>query len=363
MRLRRSRVGGVRQSTRVDGDRRGQRRPPDSCPCRLRSRVGRCRGATRDRWAVGLAGGGSRRSGCRPPTLHRCPRRRPSGRRVPRSRTVGVEAVEDVEAVEGDDGRGADRAVRADRDDHEFGIAERGVRRTGHPAEQQPRSVRRPCRTRLVGCIRSGDLEPAGVLARPDEVDVASAVAGVECHPPVHDRRWRRGVGDDRGDWRSGRRGGWKRYRRRINRRQRRSRRDRVGRRCWCGRDGVGLDAVGILDRGTAHSPSPSTTIVAAATSIQRRPDCRPPALKGCSRAASGSESTSTAAARSRNMTVSRRSRSSRAEMDVMTVAPSTSPAPDRSRDPPIPADNPKPQRSQRRCTRHRTARPRPLAD
>ena len=88
---------------------------------------------------------------------------------------VGVEAVEDVEAVEGDHGRGARRAVQADRDDHEFGVADRGVRRTGQPAEQQPRSVRRPRRARLVGRVRSGYLEPAGVLARPDEVDVATA--------------------------------------------------------------------------------------------------------------------------------------------------------------------------------------------
>ena len=63
--------------------------PPDSCPCRPRSRARRCRGATRDRWAGGLADGGSRRSACRPPTPHRCPRTRPTGRRVPRSRTGG----------------------------------------------------------------------------------------------------------------------------------------------------------------------------------------------------------------------------------------------------------------------------------
>lgn len=117
---------------------------------------------------------------------------------------VGVEAVEGMEAIERDDGRGADRAVQADRDDYEFGVAQRGVRRTGHPAERQPRSVRRPCGTRLVGRIRSGYFEPTGVLARPDEVDVAAAgLTGVECYPPVHDRRGRSRVGDDGGDGRS----------------------------------------------------------------------------------------------------------------------------------------------------------------
>ena len=174
-------------------------RPPDSGPCRRRSRARRCRGATRDRWAGGLAGGGSRRSACRPPTPHRPAKatHRPSGAQV--AARVGVErpGVEHVEAVERDDGRVAGRAVLADRDDHELGVAGRGVRRTGHPAEQQPRSVRRPRRTRVVGRIRSGYLEPAGVLARPDEVDVATALVGVDRHPPVRARPERRDVRAD----------------------------------------------------------------------------------------------------------------------------------------------------------------------
>ena len=130
---------------------------------------------------------------------------------------VRVEAGEGVEAIERDDVRGADRAVAADRDDHELGVARRSVRRTGQPAERQPRSVRRPCGTRVVGGIRSGYFEPTGVLARPDEVDVAVAV---QRYPPVglrqdHPRRadWVRGlrigvlVGQHHEDRNAGRRG------------------------------------------------------------------------------------------------------------------------------------------------------------
>ena len=98
---------------------------------------------------------------------------------------VGDEAGEDVEAVESDHRRSAGRAVRADRDDHEFGVAERCVRQLGRSPEQRPRSVRRPCGAHLVGRSRSGYFEPTGALAGPDEVDVvdtAGLVGGDE--PP-----------------------------------------------------------------------------------------------------------------------------------------------------------------------------------
>ena len=86
-------------------------------------------------------------------------------------------------------------------------------------------------------------------------------LVGADGHPPVRDRSGRRGVGDDRGDGRG--RGG------------------SVGRRSGTRRVVAGFSTVRRRDLSGSrgHRPvarPPSTTIVAAATSIHRRPGCRP---------------------------------------------------------------------------------------
>ncbi len=82
-------------------------------------------------------------------------------------------------------------ALPIDRDDHRVRV-ERAARQGACTTEQQPRPVRRPGRTRFVGLFRSGDLQPTGVLARPDEIDVTAALEGVDRHPTV---RARPGIG------------------------------------------------------------------------------------------------------------------------------------------------------------------------
>ena len=156
-------------------------------------RAHRSRGATRDRWATGPAAGESCWFVYRPPRPHRCPRRRPTGRPVPTFRTgPGVRSP-----ASGSGRVNPSRAITVEApvapllsngDDHELGVAGSGSPDVPvEPGEQQPRSIRGPCRTR--SRWPASDPAPrqrASVLARPDQVDVAAAsIASNATHPFV----------------------------------------------------------------------------------------------------------------------------------------------------------------------------------